>query len=302
MTLPALNYHHLQYFWAVAHEGNLTRAARRLRISQSALSTQIRQLEEQLDEPLFVREGRRLVLTEAGHLALTYADDIVAFGEELVATLKHGRRRKHTLHVGAVATLSRNFQHSFVAPLLDQPDVRLRVQSGSLAELLSKLAAHDLDLVLSNRPVERDTDRPFRCRRIARQEVSLIGRAGVGRLSFPSDVVPRPLLLPSTDSAIRTSFDTLCEQLDVRVRVQAEVDDMATMRLLARDTGAIALLPSVVVRDELEAGVLQECCVVPSLYENFYAITVERRYQHPLLEVLLAREGDEILGMPADRE
>lgn len=297
MSSQHLNYHHLQYFWAVAKDGHLTRTAKRLRVSQSALSSQIRQLEEQLGRPLFVREGRRLIPNEAGRIALAYAEDIFTAGGQLLETLKDGRRREHLLRIGAVATLSRNFQESFVKPLLGEAHVRLRLLSGGLEELLTRLAAHQLDLVLANQPVQRDGERAWRCRRIARQMVSLVGRPRSIPFRFPQDVAEVPMLLPSSDSEVRTAFDAICDQLDVKVRVLAEVDDMAMMRLLARDTHAVALLPSVVVRDELHSGRLQEYCVVPSLYENFYAITIDRHYQHPLLRSLLSREEGEILEM-----
>ena len=293
-----LNYHHLQYFWEVATDGNLTRTARRLRVSPSALSTQIRQLEERLERPLFEREGRRLKLTEAGHIALRYAETIFRAGGELVATLEEGRREDQLLRVGAVSTLSRNFQDSLLTPLLDEPEVRLRMQTGTLELLLDHLAHHEQDLVLSNRPAPR-SDEPlgFRSRRLARQEVSLIGRPRRRPFRWPEDVGVEDLLLPTPDSAIRTGFDALCAQLGVDVRVKAEVDDMAMMRLLTRDANAVALLPSVVVRDELQSGQLEEWCVVPGLHETFYAITVERLYPHPLVERLVSRHERDILAM-----
>ncbi|MCU0682091.1 MAG: LysR family transcriptional regulator [Polyangiaceae bacterium] len=298
MADAPLNYHHLRYFWAVAQEGNLTRAARGLRVSQSALSSQIRQLEEQLGEALFVREGRTLRLTEAGQIAREYADTIFTAGAELVATVRGGRRREHVLRVGAVSTLSRNFQESFIEPLLGQPDVRLRLLSGSFDELLALLSAHALDVVLSNRAVPRDdAASALRCRRVARQGVSLVGRSRSKPFRFPADVAGVPLLLPGVGSEVRTAFDALCAQLDVRVRALAEVDDMALLRLLARDARAVALLPSIVVRDELRSGALQAYCVVPGVYETFYAVTIERQHQHPLLKPLLARGEDEMLAM-----
>jgi LysR family transcriptional activator of nhaA len=302
MIMARLNYHHLLYFWAVAKEGNLTRAATSLHVSQSALSVQIRQLENELGQSLFTREGRILSLTEAGRIALAYAEQIFEAGAELVATLKDGRRReRQVLRIGAVATLSRNFQESFVKPLLARQDVELVLQSGSLSDLLIRLGTHTLDLVLSNRPVQGDSEREWRCRRIARQPVSLIGppRPKVRAMRFPADLKGFSLLLPSTNSDIRTAFDLLCEQLDLRFHVRAEVDDMAMLRVLARDTDSVALLPSVVVRDELRDGRLQEYCVVPSLFENFYAITVKRNYQHPLLKTLLSRTEAEVLAMAA---
>lgn len=109
------------------------------------------------------------------------------------------------------------------------------------------------------------------------------------------------MILPGPESEIRSEFDSLCEQLDIEVKVLAEVDDMATMRLLARDTEAIALLPSVVVRDELRSGILREHCVVPGLLETFYAITVDRQFQHPLLKSLLARDEADLLAMDATK-
>lgn len=285
-----LNYHHLHYFRAVAHEGNLTRAARALNVAPSAMSTQIRQLEAQLGQALFRRQGKALVLTESGRIALGYADTIAEAGLALVATLKDGRRaEREVLRVGAVATLSRNFQRGFLAPLIGTPDVELVLHSGSLRELLANLEAHTLDLVLSNRRVQEDAQTAWRCRRIARQRVSLVGPPRHGApFRYPDDLASMPLVLPSRDSDMRNGFDLLVEQLGLRVNVAAEVDDMAMLRLLARDSAAVALVPAVVVKDELESGVLEEYAVVPSLYEEFYAISVRRQYQHPLVERLLA--------------
>ena len=299
MSTVAMNFHHLQYFWAVAKDGNLTRTAKRLRVAQSALSAQIRQLEEQLGQKLFAREGRGLVLTEAGRIALAYAEEIFAAGGELVTTLASGRRSRRLLRLGAVATLSRNFQRSFVRPVLAHADVRLRLGSGSLEELLAQLAAHELDMVLSNRPAHADDARRFRSRRLARQPVSILSAQPVTGFRFPADLDRRPMILPGASSELRTEFDSLCERHGVRPRVLAEVDDMATMRLLARDGDALVLAPSVVVRDELRDGDVHEVCTLPDVAETFYAITVDRRFQHPLLRELLARDEAELLGSDA---
>ncbi len=297
--MARLNFHHLHYFWAVAKEGNLTRAAARLHVSQSALSTQIKQLEDQLGHALFHRVGRTLQITEAGRMTLTYAESIFTSGTELVAMLRDGAKHtRQVLRIGAVATLSRNFQENFVKPMLTRGDVELVLQSGSLEELLQRLRVHTLDVVLSNRRVHADADHPWRCRSIARQPVSLVGRPRRQAFRFPQDLAQVPLLLPSRDSDIRAGFDLLCEQHGLRCQVLAEVDDMALLRLLARDSGAVALLPSVVVRDELSSGQLVEYCVVPDLIENFYAITVKRHFEPPLLKELLRRDETDVLGMP----
>lgn len=296
-----LNYHHLYYFWAVAKEGNLTRTAARLHVSQSALSSQIKALEEDLGRALFLREGRSLQVTEAGRMALTYADTIFAAGNELSALMREGEfRKRQTVRIGAVATLSRNFQENFVRPLLRLDNVEMVLQSGTLADLLARLSVHGIDLVLSNRRVHRDAQNPWQSHRIARQPVSLVGkpRRKHKPFAFPDDLNDYSILLPSLESEIRSGFDLLCEQQRVKYRILAEVDDMAMLRLLARDTNAIALVPTVVVQDELRAGVLVEYCVVPQLFEDFYAITVKRHFQSPILRSLLKRRDEDVLGQP----
>jgi LysR family transcriptional activator of nhaA len=296
--MTRLNYHHLHYFWAVAKDGNLTRTADQLHVSQSALSAQIKKLEAQLGQDLFTRQGRSLQLTEAGSLALTYAESIFSAGSELMAVIKDGQRQeRQILRIASSATLSRNFQENFVKPLLERSDVTLVLQSGSLDELLARLRVHSLDLILSNRRVLTTLDDPWRCRRIARQPVSLVGqpRPKGKAFHFPQDIAQVPLLLPSRDNDIRSGFDLICEQKGLRYQVQAEVDDMALLRLLARDSKSVALLPTVVVQDEIRSGKLEEYCIVPDLYENFYAITVKRRFDPPLLKALLKRAQEDVL-------
>ena len=297
--MARLNFHHLHYFWAVAKEGNLTRAATHLHVSQSALSAQIRQLEEQLGQALFARVGRGLQLTEAGQLALGYAESIFTAGAELTALLREGRRdERQVLRIGAMATLSRNFQENFLRSLLEREDVELMLHSGSLVDLLARLRVHTLDLVLSNQRVHASSEDPWRCQRIARPPVSLVGKPRPKRKAFryPEELAEVPLLLPGRDNDIRAGFDLLCERLGIRYRLRAEVDDMALLRLLARDSDSVALLPTVVVQDELRNGRLVEYSVVPDLHENFYAISVQRHFTPPLLKTLLKQSEAEVLG------
>lgn len=287
-----LNFHHLYYFWTVAKEGHLTRAARQLHVSQSALSSQIRQLEGQLGHDLFEREGRSLRLTEVGHLVLEYAESIFNLGSEMLSIVESGELQQvQRLRIGAVATLSRNFQENFLRPVIGEANVRLVIQSASLEELLEQLRIHKLDLILSNRPVVTDSVTPLRCQRIAQQRVCLVGPPGAmaSGFDFPAGLARVKLLLPGPSSDIRSQFDLLCEQLGVDVTPYAEVDDMAMLRLLARDSGGVAVVPEVVVQDELESGRLQKYAVLDALEESFYAITAKRHFQLPVLRLLLDR-------------
>ncbi len=290
-----LNYHHLRYFHAIANRGSLTGAAKMLNISQSALSIQLRKLEESLGCALFAREHKALSLTEEGRMVLDYADTIFRTGDELLATLQNrGGRYRNVLRVGAVATLSRNFQLDFLREALNGQDLEVVLHSASLRELLNALNAHTLDLVLSNSPVRRDRELALHSHLVDEQAVSLVGpKKFVKRRTFrfPEDLRDVPMVLPSLESNIRAGFDLLMERAGFRPLIAAEADDMAMLRLIARETEAIALVPPVVVRDELEGGLLKELHRIPDLRETFYAITATRRYPNPFLKNLLGDEA-----------
>lgn len=291
MPMTRLNYHHLRYFWRVASEGNLTRAARKLHVSQSALSAQIRQFEETVGKPLFERRNRRLALTETGRLVLSYANDIFARGEELESLLARGLAAETRLfRIGMLFTLSRNFIDAFIAPLVDDPKVRFSLHARSLDGLLDGLAKHQLDVALTNSSVQGSDEQVWQSQLLARQPVSIVGppeRRPPG--GFPEGYDAVRWILPSPQSEMRAAFDAYCTLWRFEPDIQAEADDMAMLRLLARDSGAVAVLPPVVVRDEIEAGTLVEYHRLPNVYESFFAITVRRQHSPAGLRELLGR-------------
>ena len=292
--LPAgsiLNYHHLRYFRAIAHEGGLTKAAAHLNVAQSALSVQLRQLEESLGHPLFVRRNRKLELTEAGQLALRYADSIFHTGDELMDTLRHqSPRARQVLRIGTVATLSRNFQWEFLKPLRARRDVQFVLRSGPVRDLIAQLRNHEVDVVLSNQAMRRDADTGHHSHLLAEQEISLVGRpvAGQPAFRFPEDLRKTRVLLPSLESEVRASFDLILDQAGLRPVIAAEVDDMAMLRVLALRLRAVALVPKVVVQDELRSGLLVERYRFSSVKERFYAITPSRTFPNPVVKTLIA--------------
>ncbi|WP_435608272.1 LysR family transcriptional regulator [Pseudomonas knackmussii] len=284
-----LNFHHLHYFWAVAKEGNLTRAAQSLHVSQSSLSTQIRALEEQLGHPLFIRSGRSLQLTEAGRMALDYADTIFALGSELQTTLQGNQQASQALRIGAVATLSRNFQENLLRPFLGREDLRITLESGSLDDLLERLALHKLDVVLTNKAVSADAQRTWQCRLLDRQTLCLVGppRQAGQAFELSRDLDRARLIVPGRSSDIRSQFEVYCNSHGLAPVICAEVDDMAMLRLLARDSGDLALLPAVVVQDELQSGSLQLYAEIPEIAEQFFAVTLQRQFSLSILDELL---------------
>ena len=277
----------------IAKEGNLTRAAAKCRIAQSALSTQLRQLEHELGVSLFEREHKNLLLTEAGKIALDYAESIFQAGDEFIATITHGKPQHiQKFRVGAPSTLSRNFQLEFLRPILNKPSVEIILRSGTLRELLVDLETHALDVILSNHPVRRDSKTSWHSHLIDEQPVSLVSKniRNKKQFRFPHDLRTVPITLPSLESNIRAAFDLLMDQEKIRPKIIAEVDDMAMLRLLARENNGVTLLPRVVVQDEIREKVLHEVYCISGITERFYAITPTRRFPNEILKVLIQKK------------
>lgn len=282
-----LNYHHLRYFREVAHEGNLTRAAEKLNVAQSALSVQIRTLEDRFGHLLFERVGRRLELTEVGRIALDHADRIFETGQELLTTLQGGGQAVPPLRVGAMSTLSRNFQLQFLRPAL-LAEVPITLSSGPEGVLLDALRDMSLDVVLSTDPPRQAAGPEVIAHRLDAQAVGLHGTPDRLTHTTLSDLLAsEPFVMP-TDPAIRAGFTGLATQLGVTPRIIADVDDMAMVRLLAREGIGVAVAPAIVLQDELSSGRLRTAAFALDIQQSFFAITRKRSFPHPLLQTLLA--------------
>jgi LysR family transcriptional activator of nhaA len=290
-----LNYHHLRHFWMIARHSGVTRAAEKLHISQSTLSEQLAELEASLGQALFERRGKKLLLTEAGQMAMEHAETIFTTGHELITRFRQsGEARQRTLRIGAVGPLSKNLQFDFIQPILADSRTKVVVKAGALDELTRHLQDHQLDLVLSNIPVRADQQEDVFSHVLGEVPVYLVGgrRFKPGSRRFPSFLKNVPLFLPSRQSDVRADFDLILAESGIEPFVHAEVDDMALLRLLALSGEGLALVSKIVVERELQTHEIKFMQQVPGLTEKFYALTVRRRFQNAwLAEIVTAFRG-----------
>lgn len=303
-TLEWLNYHHLRHFWVIARRRNMTRAAEALRVSQSTLSEQVRELEAWLGQPLFDRRGRELHLTEAGRIALEHAETIFATGRELLDQIRQAGRAPKTLTLGAVGPLSKNLQFDFIEPLLRRGDTRVIVVAGALRDLVRQLHEHQLDLVLSNVPLRADQEHAVHNHVLGHAPVFLAGQLPLAArcARFPHWLKGVPLLLPTRQSHVRADFDLLLAGANLKPDIRAEVDDMALLRLLALSGQGLALVSSIVVERELQSHQLQTLIRVPGLAEHFYAISLRRRFGNALIEQVVSEFRARLAQLTVERQ
>lgn len=284
--MQSLNYHHLQYFWAVAREGGLVAAAKMLHVSHPTLSAQIHALEASLGEKLFEKSGRRLVLTELGSVVFRYADEIFGLGREMMETLqgKSGGRPLR-LDVGVVDLVPKLVVRRLLQPAFGL-DVATRVvcRENSFERLLADLALHSLDIVISDAPLPPgSTVRAFN-HLLGETPITFFGTKALARArkaGFPKSLHAAPMLLPLENSMLRRSLNQWFDKHQIAPRVMAEFEDSALLQVFGADGLGIFAAPSIVEREIEAQYAVQAIGRAEQVRERFYAISVERRLKHP---------------------
>ncbi len=296
-----LNYHHLLYFWMVAKEGGIAPASKKLHLAVPTISGQIKELERALGEKLFLRQGRGLVLTEVGKTAFKYAEDIFSLGRELVDTIK-GRSSGGAQHlaVGISDAVPKMVACRLLMPAHRAvPDLRLSAIEDRHERLLSSLSMHELDVVISDGPVGPGAR--------VKAFSHLLGECGVTwfavgkKLTALKDGFPRtlngaPILLPSTESALRRSIDSWFERENIRPRVVAEFDDSALLKVYGEGGFGAFPAPSVIEKTisvQFGAEIIGR---TPEVVERFYAISGERRIKHPAVVAICDSARTDLFG------
>lgn len=294
-----LNYHHLRYFWVVAREGSLKKAAARLHVSQPSISGQIRELEDMLGERLFRRTGRTNSLTDAGQIALRYADEIYGLGRELVNAVKQ-RPGAETLrlHVGVADSFPKLLTNVILKPAFNLPQtVHVICREGKIGDLLAQLASHRLDIVLADEPASTSHGIRTFNHRLGESGITFCAEATLAaslKKGFPKSLNGAPALLPSENTALRRTVEKWFQSAKIQPKVVAEFEDASLMKVMAADGKGFIPLPSVVVADAAEGFGFVPIGQAGRVKDEFYAITAERRITHPAVVAITEHAKDKL--------
>lgn len=291
MKSTVLNYHHLRYFWVVAQEGSVTRAARRLSVAVQTISVQIAQLEQSLGKALLAPQGRRLVPTEAGRLALAYADQIFQLGEHMGAALREtDAGNTLRLAVGISDALPKLIAFRLMEVVFHLPQqVRLVCREGEFDTLLAELALHRLDVVLTDRPAPHGGNLKVFSHPLGAFEITLFGAPGLAkryRKGFPANLGGAPMLLPTRGNALRGQIERWLESHDLAPLVVGEFEDSALLTTFGRAGLGLFPAPSVLGEDIAAQLGAEPVGLLADVRERYYAISNERRIRHPAVEAI----------------
>ncbi|MBU6303351.1 MAG: LysR family transcriptional regulator [Verrucomicrobia bacterium] len=283
-----LNYHHLRYFWMVAKEGSLRRAAEALNVSQPSICTQIQLLETALGEDLFRPSGRSLMLTEFGRLIFGYADEIFTLGNEILrATKQAPTARSIRLNAGVVDSFPKLMSFEILRPIFEHhPPVQLTCHEGKLPDLLAQLTTHRIDVVLADEPASPGAAGKVFSHLLSTSDVSFCAMPSVAaglHGKFPENLDGAPALLPTPNCTLRRELESWFRKTGITPKVVAEFEDAALTKIVATKGLGFIAIPTSIVPEAIERNGFIQLGRAKDLQTSFFAITAERRLTHPAI-------------------
>lgn len=295
-----LNYHHLLYFWTVFREGGVTEAAKKLRLATPTISLQLRALEESLGEKLFEKRGRRLALTEMGHVVFRYADEIFALGRELQDAVRTRTTvRPARLFVGVANAVPKLVAYRVLESALRlEPRVELAVVEDRPERLMAELASYALDVVLTDAQLHAPSVRAYH-HPLGESPVGIFAAKRLAarfRRGFPKSLDGAPFLVPTLHSSLRRALDAWFERSQVRPAFVGEFDDMALLTVFGEQGEGLFAAPTVIADDLRARHGASLVGEADGVRERFFAITLERRIQNAAVAALTSAARTRLFG------
>jgi len=285
-----INYHHLYYFKTIATEGGIAKAAKKLRLGQPTLSTQLKQFEDQLGQSLFERRKKRLHLTEAGRIALDYAQEIFKLGDEMLDAL-NDRLRVDRIEVqfGVIDSVSKHLALLLIQNAQSVQNCLVSMLEGRGDVLLRELKAHRIDLLLANEAPPVLEGQGLFARRVARMPVVICGAKQYLPLKkgFPGSLVDQPFIMPVPTNRMRVDIDHFLKIQNIRVDIIAEIQDTSLQKLLGMHGTGLLPLAQPAADDMIQSKDLHIIGELEDIYEDLWLIAGERRIQNPVASHLM---------------
>lgn len=287
----SFSYKHLYYFWVVAKEGGISRAAIKLDMAVQTVSAQVRELERSLGYALLKPAGRGVMLTDAGIAAMKQADQIFRLGEDLPAVVRDAMSSPAVrLAVGISDGLPKLVVRRLMQPVIAEPNLRLLCHEGEFDDLLGDLALHRLDVVMSDRPAPSNPNIKLYSHRLGSSAIAWYGtpeKVAAAKKDFPNSLANVPVLLPTAHTAVRARLDHWFDERGIKPRIVGEFEDSALLKTFGASGMGIFPAAEWAHEDLLAHYAVQRLGPCEGVSEHFFAIGTEKKVLHPLVQRLL---------------
>lgn len=291
--MQRLNHHHLYVFWTFSKTSSFTKTAESLLIAQSAVTSQVKMLENVLGLNLVDRKNpRRPQITEEGRKVIEYADSIFESSRELINWATKGALpKRRSIRIGAISGLSRNFQFEFIEPFVKETDIKFDITTGDQTNLIQMLSEHQLDIVLTSRNADPDNKTQLHSHVLARSPLIFViakRTKSKSKKNLNSALQSHSLFIPGRQFEAKPELDAQLEKFK-GIRIAGEVDDVALLRILAIRSGSVVVMPEMGIRNDIQSGDVEVLFKMSSVEQRFYAITRQKKEPNPDIRFLIDR-------------
>lgn len=291
--MERLNLNHLKYFYQVAQEGTVTKAAERLFVTPQTVSAQLALLEESLGYALFDRIGKRLKLNTEGQLVLRYTEDIFKSCRELIAelnNLEHGQ--EIVVSIGILDSIPKILGNQVLERVYAEFDnVRIITHETDFEQLLADLALNKLDMILSDRPVPPNVSIQAYSQRLITSPFTFFATAKLAaklRANFPTSLNDQNFLMPGERSVQYTHVRSWLSRMELRPRILGEFDDTELMKMLGQAGRGVFCAPSIISKSIQKQYRVKEIGHTDEITESYYSITPSRKTKNRVIDLIHA--------------
>ncbi len=286
------NFHHLYYFYTIAQTGSVSKAAKELKLSQPALSYQLKRLEDYFEVKLFERQGRKLVLTDAGHFALSYARQIFDVSREFIDGLRdRSLKGRIRIQIGVLNSIPKNFVNALLKHLLAaEPTVHIQLQEDTFFSMVGNLKDHQLDFVVTDAPFQASSEDEIANYQIAKIPVVFCAHPSLAKRykKIPADLQNAPVIFPTSDSRVFHSVQEYLAAGQITPRIVAEIQDIELAYQMAMDgQGIVPLNLSMALNASKRKLVILDKNKKHDIYQSIYVVVKKRAHPHPLVEKII---------------
>lgn len=285
-----LNYHHLIYFRTIATAGSISEASKILKIGQPALSSQLKQFEESLGAKLFDRVGKKLLLTEIGHLVLEYGNKIHDLGQDLITDLQQNEKKERSyLRVGALDNIPKHLICDIVDFAHKKTKCYLSIFEGNIDDLMGQLESHQLDLIITDTELNERGPIQTLSKKILQLPLEAYGAEQFlsFKKGFPSSLNGVPCILPTSHSRLRRMIESYFLSQGVHLNIIAETQDTSLQKILAAKGDGVIFLPRFAAKEFQKENKLHLIAKVAEISVDYFLVYRKKAIAHHPLELVL---------------
>ncbi|MCP4911786.1 MAG: LysR family transcriptional regulator [Oligoflexia bacterium] len=268
-----INFNHLFYFLNITEEGSIVKAAKKLNISQPALSLQLKLLEEDLGQKLFERKGRKLIINEYGLKVKDYAQKIFRHSEEMLVTLKNDTPSLKIIKVGVVPWIPNEFVFDYLKPIILTKNVKVEVIQKDLDTLLKSISNKDLDLIICDSPYSGRSKRLQGYRIKTEKIYCMTSKKESYKGKFPQSLESQKYIGYPRDCMLADKLDFFYQKSGIQPTVAATFSNISLMTVGLLKSRYYGFLPESSAKRMIKDKLLYKLGILDNVKFSYWAIT-----------------------------